>query len=117
ALQHERLAAGDGGQPALELITLAGEDQRREGGQLGGHGGEGRPIPPGPPGPAAGASGPPPAEAAVVGAVMRPGQNEGAGRFAALVGRSRSHATRLAGPASQPRTPPQPATRTPRALR
>jgi hypothetical protein len=38
ALQHERLAAGHRGQPVPELVALAGEDQRRQGGQLGGHG-------------------------------------------------------------------------------
>ena len=37
ALQHERLAAGHRGQPLPELIALAGEDQRRQRGQLGGH--------------------------------------------------------------------------------
>ena len=40
ALQHERLAAGDRGQPVPQLIALAGEDQRRQPGQLGGDGGQ-----------------------------------------------------------------------------
>ncbi len=37
ALQHERLAAGDGRQALGERVAFAGEDQRRQRGQLGGH--------------------------------------------------------------------------------
>ena len=57
ALEQERLAAGHGGQPVAELVALAGEDQRRQPGQLGGDGVQrgrvgplrllgGRPVPP-----------------------------------------------------------------------
>ncbi len=35
ALQHERLAPADRGQPVAEQVALAGEDQRRQPGQLG----------------------------------------------------------------------------------